>query len=198
MYELFILGELSDNPLHGYLLRDIVNLAIGPVKKMSWGGLYPLIKRLEHEGLIEQVIDKRTSGKRPRKVYAITEAGKERFFFLMLRPEEYTADYPDLFSVKLTNFDRITAEQQLDILRHYQGYLRFVIEQVGASERLITDESHIPEAERVLILRALRRRAYLHEADLTWLEAQLAEQLENSNEQERLSLPPSTFDKNLS
>lgn len=198
MYELFVLGELLDQPLHGYLLRDIVNLAIGPVRQMSWGGLYPLIRRLEHDGLIEQVADENASGKRPRKIYAITETGKERFFFLMLRPEAYTADYPDLFSIKLTNFDQISADQQLSILQHYRGYLRFVIEQLGSSERHVANELHIPEAERALILRALGRRTYLHEADLAWIEAQLAEHIGRSDEGERSTLSPSSVRKSLS
>ena len=145
MYELFVLGELLDNPLHGYLLRDIVNLAFGPVKQMSWGSLYPLIRRLEANNLITQTEVSHEPAKARRKTYAITEAGKERFYFLMLRPEEYSSDYPDLFGVKLMNFDRITAEQRMGILLHYQGYLQFIHDRLVEGERFVAQEQKIPE-----------------------------------------------------
>ena len=76
MYELFILGELMDQPMHGYLLREIINLAIGPLRQMSWGALYPLLRRLEADALIEQSPEPSGSGDRPRKIYRITSAGR--------------------------------------------------------------------------------------------------------------------------
>ena len=173
MYELFILGELLDQPLHGYLLRDIVNLAFGPVRQMSWGSLYPLIRRLEANTLIAQITLADDPAKSRRKTYAITEAGKERFYFLMLRPEEYSSDYPDLFGVKLTNFDHIDAEQRMGILLHYQGYLQFVLGRLTEGERFAAQQDKIPEAERALILRTVDRRIHLTKADLSWLEGQI-------------------------
>lgn len=35
--ELFILGELTGSPMHGYLLHTILNGIIGPTRKISWG-----------------------------------------------------------------------------------------------------------------------------------------------------------------
>ena len=175
MYELFVLGELLDQPLHGYLLRDIVNLAFGPVRTMSWGSLYPLIRRLEANLLISQVTAHDEPAKARRKTYTITAAGKDRFYFLMLRPEEYSSDYPDLFGVKLMNFDRISAEQRMNILHHYQGYLHFVLERLAEGRRFVAQQSKIPEAEQSLILRTIDRRLYVQQADLTWLDEQIRE-----------------------
>src|SRR5579871_5535110 len=45
-YELFVLGELVNGPMHGYLLREILNRVLGPYRTMSWGVLYPLIHAL--------------------------------------------------------------------------------------------------------------------------------------------------------
>jgi DNA-binding PadR family transcriptional regulator len=173
MYELFVLGELLDQPLHGYLLREIVNLAIGPVRQMSWGGLYPLIRRLETEGLIEQAKDAAPSGARERKVYRITPAGQERFMFLMLKPEEYSLDYPDLFNIKLTNFDHLSINQRLEVLRHYQGYVRFILEHLENGTKHVSSQPRIGEGEREHILRALEHRSAVSNADLTWVEAEI-------------------------
>src|SRR5262249_32839433 len=53
LYELFVLGRLMSQPFHGYLLRQLLGVAIGPTRQISWGVLYPLIRRLEGGGLIE-------------------------------------------------------------------------------------------------------------------------------------------------
>lgn len=173
MYELFVLGELLDQPLHGYLLRDIISLAFGPTRQISWGSLYPLIRRLEEGGFITQTTDAEGAAKARRKTYAITDEGRARFSFLMLKPEEFNGDYPELFTVKLVNFDRVTAAQRLDILHHYRGYLRLVRDQVADSKRFIEQQEGIPDAERALILLSIDRQRQLNETELEWLDQQV-------------------------
>src|SRR5262245_41866294 len=112
--------------MHGYLLREIINLAIGPMRQMSWGALYPLLRRLEEDGLIEQVADPEASGERQRKIYGVTPYGRERFVFLLSRPQEYTHDYPDFFNIQLSNFDHLVPEQRLEAMRNYRGYAQFL------------------------------------------------------------------------
>ncbi len=181
MYELFILGELMDQPLHGYLLREIINLSIGPLRQMSWGALYPLLRRLEAAGLIVQVPDSSESGERPRKIYQITSGGRERFFFLMLRPEEYSPDYPDVFDTKLLNFDHLTPAQRQEAVQQYKGYVQFLQEQLRKSKRFVTVEPHIAAKERAWILHCLDHRLHIVAADLQWVE-QLEAQLEEPAE----------------
>ena len=41
VYELFVLGELSAGPHHGYLLHSILGKILGPFRQISWGALYP-------------------------------------------------------------------------------------------------------------------------------------------------------------
>ena len=55
MYELFILSKLMHRPMHGYLIHAILNSAVGPFRQVSWGTLYPLMKKLENSGLIVAV-----------------------------------------------------------------------------------------------------------------------------------------------
>lgn len=173
MYELFVLGELLDQPLHGYLLRDIVSLAFGPARRISWGSLYPLIRRLEADGFIAQTAEPDGAAKARRKTYAITDRGRERFYFLMLKPEEFTSDYPELFTVKFVNADRLTPDQRMDLLLHHRSYLRFVQGQLADSTRFIETQEGIPEAERTLILLAIDRQRQLNGTELAWLEQQV-------------------------
>src|SRR5579864_1831241 len=153
MYELFVLGELMDQPAHGYLLHSIIKTAVGPIRRLSWGALYPLIRRLERDGLIApvpavEVGDCAGADGRQRKVYAITEAGRDRFFALMAEPGAYDAEYPDLFSIKLSDFHHVARDVHLEILRHYRGYIQLLQSYVQTSRRRIEAEPLIPEAER--------------------------------------------------
>src|SRR4051812_22864153 len=114
MYELFVLGELLNKPVHGYLLHQIVQKAIGPIRQMSWGALYPLLRRLEQEGLIcRETSSHGEGGNREKKCYCITPAGEARFRHLMAEPGAYDADYPDLFTLKMSKFHLIDRAGQL-------------------------------------------------------------------------------------
>src|SRR5215475_2447873 len=131
LYELFILARLMSQPFHGYLLRQLLGVAIGPTRQISWGVLYPLIRRLEENGLIESrpatggPAEAGVEGERQRRIYQITEAGKARFQELMAEPGAYNTDYADTFSIKLSGFAYVSRERQLEILRHYRDYLLF-------------------------------------------------------------------------
>lgn len=71
MLELAILGELT-HPLHGYEIRKRLSRTLGPVRRLSFGSLYPALHRLEGRGLIEKVPHSRS---RKQVCYQITPAG---------------------------------------------------------------------------------------------------------------------------
>lgn len=85
--EFAVLGVLSDGPLHGYELRKRLSAVLGPFRALSYGSLYPCLRRLEAKGLIHEVdltpaIDSAApplSARRARVVYALTAEGKEEF-----------------------------------------------------------------------------------------------------------------------
>jgi DNA-binding PadR family transcriptional regulator len=188
MYELFILGELMDYPMHGYLVHTTLKNVLGPAYQISWGALYPLLRRLERDGLIATGTDDggtdATAGTegaddagggrgRPRKLYHITPAGRERFAALMVEPDEYTAAYPDLVRVKMINFDRVTRVQQLAILSHYRTFVQLAHDHAGANQRRVRANLSIPKAERENIVRMQEYRRHMTAADLAWIDAEI-------------------------
>ena len=75
---LAILGMLAEQPLHGYQVRKLLGAELGPFRALSYGSLYPCLRRMEAEGLItlaEDDGDGRGS-RRSRIAYALTPAGK--------------------------------------------------------------------------------------------------------------------------
>jgi DNA-binding PadR family transcriptional regulator len=184
MYELFVLGELMVQPLHGYLLHKIVNLILGPFHRLSWGTLYPLIRRLEQEGFITSEVQRRREGlfqTEPgpsRNVYRLTEAGRARFLALMLDPGDYNPDYPDLFAMKFTKFGYLTPAQRLAVLEHYRTFLLTLRDHYRTVGSQVAQEPEIVETERSYISRWLEDRVGTLEQQLTWLDRQMADMTE--------------------
>lgn len=75
--ELLILHELARAPLHGYQIALEIEERSGGYFPFSHGTLYPILHRLKKEGLIAGQWSDPEKG-RPRKEYALTEAGRTR------------------------------------------------------------------------------------------------------------------------
>jgi DNA-binding PadR family transcriptional regulator len=183
IYELFILGELMDEPHHGYQLREILSNLLGPFRQISWGVLYPLIRQLEQEELlvshIEIKVDEsehRVSSNRQRKQYSITPSGRERFFNLMLERDDYGPDYRELFTIKLNNFDHLSPEQRLILLRHYQDYLQIENTYLQKGQHHVSTYAGIPGHQRGHILRTIDFRQSSVRGEIQWIVDQLADQ----------------------
>ncbi len=73
-----ILGFLIDQPMHGYELKRALSPALPPDRRVNDGVLYPLLKRMEAEGLISGRVERR-DGAPDRRVYHPTEAGRRAF-----------------------------------------------------------------------------------------------------------------------
>jgi len=124
MYELMILTFLRRGPMHGYLIAKIINDIIGPFAKVSNGRLYPLLAKLEAEGLIVAVQDAETGTGHERRQHAfqITDAGRERFRQVMLDTTSNLGDYPHLFWVKVQFFEFLQPAERLYLVDHYINF----------------------------------------------------------------------------
>ena len=182
IYELFVLGELMTQPMYGYHLHEVVNQVLGPFHQLSWGTLYPLIRRLEQEGLATSETEQKQGlfqhGTRDqaqaRRVYRITEAGQQRFLDLMLAPGEYCHAYPDLFAIKLTRFGFLNPEQQLLVLRHYRGYLSYLRDYWQSGQSEVPEKTAITDNERAHILCLFDYHVHTLDAEISWLDGQIA------------------------
>jgi PadR family transcriptional regulator PadR len=75
--EVLILSTLSSGPHHGYQLALEIEDRSGGAFKFKHGTLYPILHKLENDKLIRgDWLDK--EGKRKRKRYQLTVAGRQR------------------------------------------------------------------------------------------------------------------------
>lgn len=73
---LLILATLSSGPHHGYQLALELEERSGGAFRFQHGTLYPILHKLESEGLIRGDWDEE-SGRRRRKSYRLTAAGRQ-------------------------------------------------------------------------------------------------------------------------
>jgi DNA-binding PadR family transcriptional regulator len=122
--ELAVLGLLHETPLHGYELRKRLNLLLGWGRLLSYGSLYPALKRLLRAGWITEVTAAAPGvSRRQRIVYQITPAGKQFF------GEEITDSGPaawedDNFNMRFAFFSRTDADVRLGILEGRRSRLQ--------------------------------------------------------------------------
>jgi DNA-binding PadR family transcriptional regulator len=73
-----VLGFLVDREMHGYELKRALSPALPPERMLNDGVLYPLLKRLETDGLVRRRVE-RGSGSPDRHVYRPTARGRKVF-----------------------------------------------------------------------------------------------------------------------
>jgi DNA-binding PadR family transcriptional regulator len=86
-----ILGMLGWRPMSGYEIKSIVDKSTRLFWAASYGQIYPELRRLEEEGLIEGRPD--PTGGRQRNVYAIAEAGRREL-------RSWLAAEPEIFEMR--------------------------------------------------------------------------------------------------
>jgi DNA-binding PadR family transcriptional regulator len=193
MLELAILGVLAEQPRHGYELKKRLSDTLGPLWGISFGSLYPALKRLERQGAIEEVGDEgesnaptssfvptgslsgdlaaarlrrpraRTS-RRTRKAYRITDAG--RALFTELLTDEGNDD-ERAFALKLSFCRYLDPAGRLAFLERRRAQLT----QRLAGERKPATRS-IDRYTRALI----EHRATSTKHDLEWIEGLIAQE----------------------
>ena len=111
-----ILGFLIDKPMHGYELKHALSPALPAERRVNDGVLYPLLKRMEGEGLISGRVERR-DGAPDRRVFHPTAAGRRAFAdWLSSGAEEedevaYDFMHGHPFLTKCLFFDRLDRKQ---------------------------------------------------------------------------------------
>ncbi|MGZ5416756.1 MAG: PadR family transcriptional regulator [Nocardioides sp.] len=129
--ELAVLGLLHETPLHGYELRKRLNTVLGWGRVLSYGSLYPALKKMLKAGWIAEDLSTApaAASRRQRIVYALTTSGEERFRALMAEAGP-SAWEDDNFDVRFAFFSRTDMEIRLRILEGRRSRLEERLERV--------------------------------------------------------------------
>jgi DNA-binding PadR family transcriptional regulator len=130
-----ILGMLAEQPLHGYQIRKQLGSELGPFRALSYGSLYPALKRMVGAGLIaaddahESDAVRATASKRSRIAYRLTEAGEARLREELASTGASSWD-DDAFDVRFSLFEKTDSVTRLRILEGRRSRMAERLEEV--------------------------------------------------------------------
>ncbi len=126
--------------MHGYELRKRLNLMLGWGRVLSYGSLYPALKKMLRGNLIEEATTTLTAvSRRPRIVYQVTERGTDEFERLMSEVGP-TAWEDDNFDIRFAFFGRTDMEIRLRVLEGRRTRLQERLDRVQSQLSLTEKE----------------------------------------------------------
>ena len=194
--DIAILGLLMDRDHHGYEIRAQLRDRLGIWANVSFGSIYPALARLERRDSVEAVApnEPRVSslstgslsgeraslrslrstqglGRRGRKVYRITDRGRQEFATLLADPA--TLDDSKNFSLRVALAKYLTPNLRVGLLERRRADLakRLVEMRVGAHNEQLDSYARS----------VMEHAAQGVELDLAWIDSLLT--TERSNQQ---------------
>jgi DNA-binding PadR family transcriptional regulator len=126
-----ILGFLMYGNLTGYDLKKLFSISFSFFSGLSYGSIYPALKKMEQEGLITMKVEIQ-DGTPNRKVYTITEAGRAFFADSLKTPVPF--DRPrNPFLMRLFFFSHLTKTERLAAAKQYLADIKKMNEELEAS-----------------------------------------------------------------
>jgi DNA-binding PadR family transcriptional regulator len=215
MLELAVLGLLKEQPLHGYELKKRLGETLGFLWGVSYGSLYPALRRLEAAGAIEivepapppltpvstgsitgdvaaarlrSVADRLSGGsRRTRKAYRITERGEALLVELLLEDDD-RADPEKSFALKLAFCRHVPPSARLQLLERRRAVLVDRLERAANPSRgRATRAGSAPDR---YLSALMEHRARSVERDLEWVDELIAAERDAMSESDQS--PPST------
>jgi len=108
-----ILGMLLEKPRSGYEIRKFMHFSTDHFWQESDASIYPMLNILEKEGKLTSKSE--AVGKRERKIFEITQSGKDEFFAWMASPSKKEIHRNDLL-LKLFLGANVPKEEILKLL----------------------------------------------------------------------------------
>jgi DNA-binding PadR family transcriptional regulator len=193
--DIAILGLLMERDHHGYEIRTQLRDRLGMWASVSFGSIYPALARLERHGLVEAVLPvaprhttlstgslsgeraslrtlRTTSGlgRRGRKVYRITEAGRHEFVLLLADPS--TLDSAKNFSLRIALAKHLSPSRRVVLLEQRRADLVERLAEVRTGER----NEGLDEYARGVMGHTARGV----ELDLAWIDDMLSSERSNA------------------
>jgi DNA-binding PadR family transcriptional regulator len=117
-----VLALLDDGPTHGYELKQRFEAAIGPQwGRLNIGHLYQTLDRLSRDGFVTS--ERVPNDVRPdRRVFALTDAGREELLSWLEQPAERSGGYRDELFFKLLAASRMGAKSVSAVVSRQRSY----------------------------------------------------------------------------
>lgn len=166
MLELAVLGLLKERPMYGYELKKQLDLQLGHAWRMSYGSLYPTLKKLAKAEAVEMEFAKGETSRR-KNVYRLTPKGDELFERLLEHSGPQDAEDREAFMLRFFFFGHTKPETRRRLLERRRGYLVEQLAKVRASLRTLQERMDAYSLE------LMRHGVDEAEHDIRWLDEML-------------------------
>jgi DNA-binding PadR family transcriptional regulator len=167
-----ILSLLAREPLSGYDIKQHMNNRLGPFWKVGSNQVYPELSKMESEGLVKLQAVEQNSYRPARKVYEITEAGREVLISWTLEPMELEHSVRDDFLLKVYNSWLVEPEKMVErienIKKQHEERLAAYMDKVRELTQLLetgTSEDPITSSISVVEFGIRYERLYIEWCD---------------------------------
>ena len=127
-----VLGFLMRGSMTGYELKKRFSLSFSFFSSLSYGSIYPALKKLEQEGWITLKVEVQ-DGSPNRKVYTITDSGREVFLENLRKPFDLERQ-KSAFLARLFFFAHLTREERLVTASRYLDSIKEMQKTLAAVE----------------------------------------------------------------
>ncbi|MTV82129.1 PadR family transcriptional regulator [Secundilactobacillus folii] len=147
MYTVFVLGQLLDDAMSGYRLREILSNIVGQREKVSYGIIHPLLEKLAQSGDI--ILTKTTAqNNRPQKIATITDRGRATFDQLMRTPIKVGKHEELQYLLKLNNLHHVSKEEGRQLINQFIAFNESVLEEATANAQNIAHNELMNAGEK--------------------------------------------------
>jgi DNA-binding PadR family transcriptional regulator len=166
-----LLGILNTGAYSGYDIKRGIERSIGHFWHESFGQIYPILRRLEEEGLATAHTEA-LPGHPARIVYTITDQGRSQLQRWLAEPIEGPPVERNEFLLKLFFGNDVPREVTLQHLRDHRQQAASVLETLDAIEAMLASQA--PTASGLPYWKATLRYGQVQaEAVLRWCEETL-------------------------
>jgi DNA-binding PadR family transcriptional regulator len=137
-----VLGLLMYASLSGYDIRRIYADSLGNFWSESYGAIYPILKRLEEEGLATRAVE-RQAGKPDRNVYTITDQGREELHRWLAVPADPVGQRVEVL-LKLFHGWEVGPAVMIEHVKRFRAEHVALLERYAHYDEMMTRNSEPP------------------------------------------------------
>lgn len=167
-----LLGILSLRPRSGYEIKKLIEQSLIHFWREGYGQIYPNLKKLVEQDLAT-VHTERQRGRPDKRVYTITEKGREQLLQWLQKPIDQLPPEKNELLLKLFFGQNVSAEDNLDhIKRHRQRMVDTLAVYDGIEAYLISEQCTDPHINYSLM--TLRYGQRVVKAIIEWCDESIS------------------------
>lgn len=168
--------------MHGYELKKQLGQKLGFFWTVSFGSLYPTLKKLERRGVVAKVATEQSS--RRKQAYRITEAGEAEFLSLLSEGAASTWE-EEKFPLRLAFFRYLAPDIRIRLLERRRAYLE---DKLDEGARYLSRASRSSADGYTIAL--MRHGMDATRNDIAWLDELITAERAALDERSDEALPP--------